>query len=271
MRIFLCLEKGAKFGILLGKKGVCLMKKLASFCLASVMAMSAAYAAPATEAAVVQRSPVGRRVMVREYQPYSVESAKGWYLGGRLGLSFLNFTASNDVTADGVSVDVIGDYDFSFETVFGGSVFAGTDFQLGNEWFRGDFEFGLIGQVDNTDAGTEIKLTVPYLMANGYYDFNNGLYVGAGLGLALPKAELGGYDLDGGEPKKIGVSPMLAMMFGWSYDLDARLTLDLRYRLAGFWGPEIERTMDGGAYVEVNTDFGFVLENSLSMGLRYRF
>ncbi len=245
------------------------MKKLASFCLASIMAMSAA---SAESDVVVQRSPVGRRVMVREYQPYSVETAKGWYMGGRLGLSLLNFTASNEVIADGVKVEgVVDDYDFSFETVFGGSVFAGTDFQLSGEWFRADLEGGLIGRFENTDAGTEIKLTVPYVMANGYYDFNNGLYAGVGFGLALPKVELGGYDLDGGDSKKTGVSPIMGLMFGWTYDLDARITLDLRYRLAGFWGPEIERTMDGAQFVEVNTDFGFVLENSLSMGLRYRF
>ena len=243
------------------------MKKLASFCLASIMAMAAAHAAP--DAPV---SRVGRRVMVREYQPYTVETAKGWYLGGRLALSFLNFTAQNEIVADGVALDgVIDDYKFSFETVFGGSVFAGTDFQLSDEWFRGDFEAGLIGCFENNDAGTDLKLTVPYLMANGYYDFVNGLYVGAGLGIALPKIELGGYDLDSGDPKKTGVSPIFGAMFGWSYDLDARMTLDLRYRLAGFFGPEIERAMYGDEYVEVKTDVGFVLENSLSMGLRYRF
>ena len=112
-------------------------------------------------------------------------------------------------------------------------MFAGTDFQLGEEWFRGEFEAGLIGRVDNATAATEFRLTVPYIIANGYYDFNNGLYVGAGLGMALPKVELDGPDFVDGDPKKTGVSPMLAMMFGYSYDLDARITLDLRYRLAG--------------------------------------
>lgn len=244
------------------------MKKLASFCLASVMAMSAAYAAPEAEP-VVQRSPVGRRVMVREYQPYSVETAKGWYVGGRLALSFLNFT--NDTTLVVGTAQESASDDYSFETLFGGSVFAGTDFQLGQEWFRGELEAGLIGRFSDATAGTELKLTVPYLMANGYYDFNNGLYLGAGLGMALPKIELDGPDFVDGDSKKTGFSPMLGVMFGWSYDLDARLTLDLRYRFAGFWGPEIERSADGINFVEVKTDIGFVMENSLSMGLRYRF
>lgn len=243
------------------------MKKLASFCLASIMAMSAASAA---SEAVVQRSPVGRRVMVREYQPYSVESSKGWYMGGRLALSFLNFSNGAEVVVDDVSEDVSDDY--SFETLFGGSVFAGTEFQIYDEWFRGDIEGGLIGRFEDADGGTELKLTVPYLMANGYYDFNNGLYVGAGLGVALPKIELDGFDFVDGDSKKTGVSPIMGLMFGWTYDLDARITLDLRYRLAGFWGPEIERgAMPGTDYYETKMDIGFVLENSLSMGLRYRF
>lgn len=242
------------------------MKKLASFCLASIMAMTAAHAAPAADAPV---SRVGRRVMVREYQPYTVESAKGWYMGGRLALSFLNFTNDTTISVDGAQEKASDDY--TFETVFGGAVFAGTDFQLYDEWFRGEFEAGLIGRFDDATAGTELQLTVPYLMANGYYDFTNGLYVGAGLGVALPKIELDGPDFVDGDPKKTGVSPIFGAMFGWSYDLDARMTLDLRYRLAGFWGPEIERSADGLHYLEIKTDLGFVLENSLSMGLRYRF
>lgn len=242
------------------------MKKLASFCLASIMAMSAASAASDV---VVQRSPVGRRVMAREYQPYSVESSKGWYMGGRLALSFLNFTNDTTVSVSGVSEDVSDDY--SFETLFGGSVFAGTEFQIYDEWFRGDIEGGLIGRFEDATAGTELKLTVPYLMANGYYDFVNGLYVGAGLGVALPKIELDGFDFVDGDSKKTGVSPIMGLMFGWTYDLDARITLDLRYRLAGFWGPDIERSAEGINFVKVKTDIGFVLENSLSMGLRYRF
>lgn len=253
------------FDILLGKKGVCFMKKLASFCLASIMAMSAA---SAESDVVVQRSPVGRRVMVREYQPYSVETAKGWYMGGRLALNMLNWT--NEYSTNDANPVSGNDSDkYSFETLFGGSVFAGTDFQLSDEWFRAEVEAGLMGQFTDKDQGIEFKMTVPYVIANGYYDFVNGLYAGAGLGLALPKTELDWAALVGGERSERAVSPMLALMLGWSYDLDARITLDLRYRLSGFWGPEHTRSFADG--VEFTTDVGFVLENSLSMGLRYRF
>lgn len=245
------------------------MKKLASFCLASVMAMSAAYAAPATEMAVVQRSPVGRRVMVREYQPYSVETAKGWYMGGRLALNMLNWTNEYSSNAtDAVATE--SSEKFSFKTLFGGSVFAGTDFQLGEEWFRGEFEAGLIGRFADNGGGYDFALTIPYIIANGYYDFNDGLYLGAGLGLAVPKIELDSVLFTSDESSKHGVSPMLAMLFGWSYDLDSRITLDLRYRLSGIWGPEHTRNyISDGKYLTVDT--GFILENSLSMGLRYRF
>ena len=198
---------------------------------------------------------------------YNDKEKTGWYIGGRAELSFLNW--ENEYSTNyGGSVNEYSSDKYSFESVFGGSLFAGYTFDY---FWRAEVEAGLIGQFEDEDAGVEFKLTVPYVLANGYYDFTNGLYVGAGLGIALPKIELDGPDFVDGDPKKTGVSPIFGAMFGWSYDLDARLTLDLRYRLAGFFGPEINRSADGVNYLDIQTDIGFVLENSLSMGLRYRF
>ena len=110
--------------------------------------------------------------------------------------------------------------------------------------------------------------------APGYYDFVNGLYVGAGVGIAVPKTELQGAFFNGGDNSKRSVSPMLGVMLGYTYELDYNLTLDIRYRLAGLMGNEIERTfkykVDNNTY-NISSDTGLILDNSLSIGIRYNF
>ena len=120
-------------------------------------------------------------------------------------------------------------------------------------------------------------------MANGYYDFANGLYVGAGLGVALPKTELDDDAFKSGGRSERNVSPMVGLMAGWSYHLDYNLLLDFRYRLAMLWGPEHTRAYRDGASVDYGTstldltgveftnDIGLILDNSISVGLRYEF
>ena len=132
---------------------------------------------------------------------------------------------------------------------------------------RNEIEF------EEEDAGTTFKLTVPYVMANGYYDFANGLYVGAGLGVALPKVRWQGASFTGGDSSERNVSPMVGLMAGWSYHLDYNLLLDFRYRLAMLWGPEHTRQfeyLDGNEY-DISNDIGLILDNSISVGLRYEF
>ena len=67
---------------------------------------------------------------------------------------------------------------------------------------------------------------------------------------------------------------MLGVMLGYTYELDYNLTLDIRYRLAGLMGNEIERTFeyigDNNTY-DINSDTGLILDNSISVGIRYNF
>lgn len=218
------------------------MKKILSVCLVSVLAMNAVHAVPVSD----------------------VSAKTGWYIGGRLGLSMLNFTVDQS-SSEGVSLSD----SFSFEPVFGGNVFVGHSFK---ENYRGEIEAGLVGRFSDPDSGTDFKLTVPYIMANGYYDFDNGWYVGAGLGIAMPATELDGVHLYGGDAKESSISPMFGLMGGWTYKLDSDLLLDLRYRLGGFIGHEHTRTERiVGTEYDITVDTGFVLENSFSVGLRYEF
>lgn len=234
------------------------MKKIVSFAALVALGVTAADAAPS----YLARNANGGYNVTYDYTD---KAKNGWYVGGRLDLNLLNWEneySSNDP-------DISGDFDsdkYSAEPVFGGSVYVGHIF---NYFWRGEIEAGLLGRFDDKDDGFEFQMTVPYVMANGYYDFANGFYLGAGLGVAVPKTELDGEAFESGDRTKYGVSPMVGLMAGYTHELDYNLVLDLRYRLAGFWGAEHERTLDNG--YDFKNEIGMVLDNSFSIGLRYEF
>ena len=73
---------------------------------------------------------------------------------------------------------------------------------------------------------------------------------------------------------------MGAAMLGYAYYLSESLILDVRYRFAGFTGTKIKRGVTGhtieinGAEVRldsVETKVGFIMDNSISIGLKYEF
>ncbi|MEE1110577.1 MAG: hypothetical protein UIH99_00005, partial [Alphaproteobacteria bacterium] len=66
-------------------------------------------------------------------------------------------------------------------------------------------------------------------------------------------------------------SPILGVMLGYTYDLDYNLTLDVRYRLSGFMGTEHERVFNYFDDYDIKNKIGLVLDNSISIGLRYNF
>ena len=188
-----------------------------------------------------------------------------WYGGIRGELSFLNWKnkySSSESSVDGYSES------FSFEPVFGGALFAGHIFDA--HW-RGEIEAGMMGRFSDSGYGAHFELTTPYITLNTLYSFDNDVFVGGGLGMAVPKAEFGFTTFD--ETDR-AISPMFALMVGYSYDLDPRVTLDFRYRLAGFFGPDVKATGYNSAqdiYWDVKSKTGFVLDNSISLGLRYEF
>ena len=107
-------------------------------------------------------------------------------------------------------------------------------------------------------------------MANGYYDFTNGLYVGAGLGMSFPTTQLDDAAFsDEGNRSKTEVAPMFGLMGGYTYRLDDGFLIDLRYRFAGTWGTTQEREIWGTNYIK--NKMGFVMDNSISVGIRYEF
>ena len=196
---------------------------------------------------------------------YTDKANSGWYAAARAELSLLNW--KNKYYSD-IPLNEEEDHDdFSFEPVFSANLAFGKRI---NYFWRAEAEVGYITRFTDEDEGYEFALSTPYLLANGYYDFSNGLYIGAGVGIALPTTTLDAVRFtDDGNRKKVGVSPMGALMAGYSYKLDDSLVLDLRYRIAGFYGTTQKRELDGDHYFK--NKIGLVLDNSISVGLRYEF
>lgn len=238
------------------------MKKIVSLAVLAALTTTVADAAPS----YIKRDANGGYGVTYDYTD---KAKNGWYVGGHVALNLMNW--ENEYSTNAPNADELTNDKYSFEPVFGGDIFVGKTFKY---FWRAEIEGGLLGQFEEETTGTTFKMTIPYLMANGYYDFVNGLYVGAGVGIALPKTELQGAYFHGGDSSKRSVSPMVGVMLGYTYELDYNLTLDLRYRLAGLMGNELNRTHiyagDMQEY-DIKNEIGLILDNSLSIGIRYNF
>ena len=236
------------------------MKKIMSVAVLAALVSGMADAAPRQ----LERNKDGGYKVTYDYTDRS--EVGRWYLGGRLDMNLLSWT--NENKTNGPNPHELGDDSFT-EVLLGGNIFVGHTFEY---FWRAELEAGVISEFEEEDSGTSFKMTVPYLMANGYYDFANDFYVGMGLGMAMPKVRLQGVHFVSGDSSERSVSPMLGFMGGWSYHLDYNLLLDLRYRLGMFWGPKIEREFKRDANVyDISADVGMVFDNSISVGVRYEF
>lgn len=251
------------------------MKKLVSIIALCAIATPAFSATKAARPSYLTRNANGGYNVT---YAYTDKAKSGWYGSLRAELAFLNF--KNKYYFEG---DYIGDDKYSFEPIFA------VDGAFGKRidyFWRAEVEVGYITQFKDEDEGYKTTLTTPYVMANGYYDFSNNLYLGAGLGVAMPKMELLDDQFISGNNPKWGVSPMAGLMAGWTHKLDDNIVLDLRYRIAGFMGHEQERQWGAGAMIDTNGDgtadslvegmhlkdkIGLILDNSISIGIRYEF
>lgn len=235
------------------------MKKITSALLLVGLTVSVADAAPS----YVRRD--GTQGYNVTYD-YTDKEKSGWYGTIRAQLSLLSF----DYKFYSDDVGYWSKDEYSFEPVFGGSIAAGKKF--GHFW-RGELEIGYGGQFTDKDEGIELKFSTPYALVNAYYDFNSGFYLGGGLGTAMPMTSLDGDIFVKGSRSKSSVSPMAGLMAGYTHKLDDNFVIDFRYRLAGWNGLKhtrhFEDIADNLYYLETKIDL--VLENSLSIGLRYEF
>ncbi|MBR1380423.1 MAG: porin family protein [Alphaproteobacteria bacterium] len=200
---------------------------------------------------------------------YTDKAKTGWYGTARAELSFLNWKNKYSTDYTGVFTEY-GSDSYSMEPVFGGSLSVGRRF--GYFW-RGEVEAGYIGNFTDKDDGFEFELSIPYLTANAYYDFTSGLYVGAGIGAAMPTTKMDGlYFTDNGNRTHRGFGVDAGVMVGYSHKLDDNFVLDLRYRLAGISGVKQTREiMDATDTYDFQVKTGFIMDNSISLGIRYEF
>ncbi len=216
-----------------------------------------------------------------EPAPLSVAPARrdrdgNWYVGGRVGLHLMSWKNKYQGSPSNYKFDNDENHDdYTFEPVFGGNIFAG--YRFTPNW-RGDIEFGYMTQFSDSDNGFTFKLQTPYITANAYYDFESGIYLGAGVGMAFPRSTLDWEYFEKDSASETKLSFMGALMAGYSYNLSESVALDFRYRLGMFNGPKWTRNVMSGV-TDVNgteleslqTKVGFVIDNSLSLGLRYEF
>ncbi len=241
------------------------MKKYVSLAVLAVLS-SPAFAASAVPSHIASDGKGGYDVTYS----YKDKAKSGWYVAGRAELSLLNFKNKYSSDADWLADESHNEDKYSFESVFGGSLAAGKRI---NYFWRAEVEGGYLGHFEDEDSAAKFELSLPYLMVNGYYDFNNGIYVGAGVGASLAMYKISGGIFNGFDKDKTTFSPMAGVMLGYSHKLDDNLVLDLRYRLSGMTGSELklgfQDTDDSAHWFKSKT--GMILNNSVSLGIRYEF
>ena len=241
------------------------MKRLVSLFVLFGLTTTGGFAAPSY---LTRDSEGGYRVTYN----YTDKAKTGWYVGARADLNFLNWENKYSLDDGLVGPEEFDGDKYSFEPVFGGSAFAGRRFAY---FWRVELEAGYMGYFEDKDASSGFTLQIPYAMLNGYYDFVSGFYVGAGIGASMPLTTIDTVFSNGSERKEYGVSPMAGVMIGYSKELDNNLVLDIRYRLSGMTGLDQrinDIVLDGEAGAHwFQNDIDFILDNSISVGVRYEF
>lgn len=211
----------------------------------------------------LQRDNVGG---YRVTYDYSDQPKTGWYIGGNAGLSLLNW--ENKYTTDD---SFEGDAAFSSESFANKPVFQG-GVQVGRVikyFWRAEFEAGWMGAYSDKDLESEFTMHIPYMMLNGYYDFNSGVYLGAGLGVAMPTTTLDGSYFEYEKRSKVSFVGNGALYVGYSHKLDTHITLDLRYRLSAMTGFKQRVDLADAEWFELKTNS--MMNNSFTLGMRYAF
>jgi hypothetical protein len=218
-------------------------------------------------------SPYGNYNVNYNYQTNNYVNTKqksGWYGAIRGAINLVSWESTYNSDWALVNNDFKNEK-FSMRPIFGGSLAVGKTFWDGE--VRGEVELGYTGRFSDKEPGFEFEWSAPYALVNAMHDFQSGIFIGGGIGLAMPTTTLDSDIFFDGDRKKTNMSPMGALMFGWSRQIDDYLILDLRYRFGGFMGTKQTRYMEDGLHnvYFVENKMGLITEHSISAGLRYEF
>lgn len=215
---------------------------------------------------------------------YAVNSVSGqqktqsepgkWYVGANFAMNMLSW--ENDYKSDYAGSDLLFSKDtYSFESVTGFSGVLGKRFESG---MRGDIEFGKTSTFTDEDDVAQFSMSIMYAMANLYYDFSSGFYLGAGVGIAKPTVKIEGSLFGGANGENSKISPKVGAALGYAARVADNVFIDIRYRLSGLKGTDLSQTFLWDQYNDGNyeqyvlqIESGLIFENTVSMGLRYSF
>jgi len=228
---------------------------------------------PSRPCGCMQRSaPCQTSTYVPVQQKKSSEPGE-WYVGANFMMNMLSW--ENDYKSDYDGSDLMFSKDtYSFESVTGFSVVLGRRFESG---IRGDIEFGKTSTFTDEDDVAQFSMDMMYVMGNLYYDFGSGVYLGAGVGAAKPTVKIEGALFGGAGGENSSISPKVGAAIGYAAQIADSVFVDFRYRLSGLKGTDLSKSFLWDQYTGefepyiLQIESGLILENSVSLGLRYSF
>lgn len=199
-----------------------------------------------------------KELQLAKTRTVNTASESRFYVGIHADLSLLSW--KNEYKEDGVDA---GSEKFNNKSIIG--VDASFGYKFNNRWAT-ELELGYMGKYSKNykEDNTEFDLSTGYAVVNGYYNLYQGLYIGAGTGIAITNTSI--EPPVGKEKSKTGVSPMGALMAGYIYKINDNISIDARYRFSMFYGPE----MSIPKYA-VDLKTGVITNHTVSLGIKYGF
>lgn len=207
---------------------------------------------------------------VQKSQPNEVGD---WYVAANFMMNLWSW--ENDYRSDYTGSDLLFSKDtYSFESVTGFSFAFGKKFESG---LRGDIEFGMSSTFTDADDVAQFSMNIMHLTANIYHDFESGIYLGAGIGVAKPTVKIEGLLFGGNSGENSAISPKVGAALGYAKQVADNTFIDVRYRLSVMKGIDLSQPFMWDQYTGeyeqhiLQIEAGLILENSVSVGLRYSF
>ncbi|MCL1785941.1 MAG: porin family protein [Alphaproteobacteria bacterium] len=216
------------------------------------------YYQPARRAPASQRQEYGR---------------KDWYAGAAFVQNFAFFTENQEIKDAGESDKI----SHSGAAQPGGSVFIGRSFD--DNW-RAELELGYLSEYSQKDCDGgncfTTRLSTPYVSINATYNTTEQnwgwVYTGIGVGIAMPNVSLESSLQYFEKASQPNVSVMPSAMVGYRARIADAWFADLGYKFSMYDAGKLEYIIDvSGTKYDSTSEFGWVMNHALKIGLAYEF